>query len=91
MSEHPASPISEINQLVEQHNPFDRSLVVKSHDVWTSKFPDVPSINEHISAAIFKGIEQVRAGDRNMLGITITAEKGLGKSHLLNLPPQPTN
>jgi KAP family P-loop domain len=84
MSEQPASPISEINQLVEQYNPFDCSLVVKSHDVWASKFPDVPSINGHISAAIFKGIEQVRAGDRTVLGITITAEKGLGKSHLIS-------
>lgn len=84
MSEHPASPITEINQLVEQHNPFDCSLVVKSHDVWASKFPDVPSINGNISAAIFKGIEQIRSGDRNVLGITITAEKGLGKSHLIS-------
>ncbi len=84
MSEHPASSITDINQLVEQHNPFDCSLVVKSHDVWASKFPDVPAINGHISAAIFKGIEQVRAGDRNVLGITIIAEKGLGKSHLIS-------
>ena len=84
MSEHPASPITDINQLVEQHNPFDCSLVVKSHDVWASKFPDVPSINGNISAAIFKGIEQVRSGDRNILGITIVSEKGLGKSHLIS-------
>ena len=84
MSELPASPISEINQLVEQHNPFDRSLVVKSHDVWASNFPDVSSINGHIFAAILKGIEQVRSRDRNVLGITIISEKGLGKSHLIS-------
>jgi KAP family P-loop domain len=84
MSEHPTSPISEINQLVEQNNPFDRSLVVKSHDVWASKFPDVPSINGNVSAAIFKGIKQIKDGDRSVLGITITAEKGLGKSHLIS-------
>lgn len=84
MSEHPASPISEINQLIERYNPFGCSLVVRSHDVWASKFPDVPSINGHISAAIFKGIEQVRAGDRNVLGVTIVSEKGLGKSHLIS-------
>lgn len=83
MSEHPTST-ADINQLIEQHNPFDCSLVVKSHDVWASKFPDVPSINGQISAAIFKGIEQVKTGDRNVLGITITAEKGLGKSHLIS-------
>ena len=84
MSEHPTSPIIDIHQLIELYNPFDRSLVVKSHDVWASKFPDVPSINGSISTAIFKGIEQVRSGDRNVLGITITAEKGLGKSHLIS-------
>jgi hypothetical protein len=84
MSEHPASPILDIHQLVERHNPFDRSLVVKSHDVWTSKFPDVPAINGHISSAIFKGIEQVRSGERDVLGITIISEKGLGKSHLIS-------
>ncbi len=84
MSEHPASPISEINQLVEQHNPFDRSPVVRSTDIWASNFPDVPSINGNISADIFKCIEQVQSGDRNVLGITITAEKGLGKSHLIS-------
>ena len=84
MFEHPTSTITDIHQLIEQHNPFDCSLVVKSHDVWASKFPDVPSINGQISAAIFKGIEQVRTGDRSVLGITITAEKGLGKSHLIS-------
>jgi KAP family P-loop domain len=84
MFEHSASLITDINQLVEKHNPFDCSLVVKSHDVWESKFPDVPSINGHISEAIFKGIEQVRSGDRSVLGVTITAEKGLGKSHLIS-------
>jgi KAP family P-loop domain len=85
MSEHPASPILDIHQLVERYNPFDRSLVVRSHDVWASKFPDVPAINGHISAAIFKGIEQVKSGDRGgVLGVTITAEKGLGKSHLIS-------
>jgi hypothetical protein len=84
MSEHPASPILDIHQLVERYNPFDRSPVVRSNDVWISNFPDVPAINGHISAAIFKGIEQVRAGDRDVLGITIIAEKGLGKSHLIS-------
>jgi AAA ATPase domain len=84
MSEHPASPITDIHQLVEQHNPFDRSPVVRSNDIWASNFPDVPAINGHISAAIFNGIEQVKSGDRNVLGITITAEKGLGKSHLIS-------
>jgi KAP family P-loop domain len=84
MSEHPASPTTDIHQLIERYNPFGCSPVVRSHDVWASKFPDVPSINGNISAAIFKGLEQVRAEELNVLGITIISEKGLGKSHLIS-------
>ena len=75
--------LNDINQLIEKQNPFDRSLVVKSHDVWESKFPDVASINSHISDAIFQGVDQIRSGQRSVLGITLTAERGLGKSHLI--------
>lgn len=78
------SSISDIHKLIESHNPFDRSLAVRSHDIWEHKFPDVPSINGHISDAIFNGIEQIRSGQRSVLGVTITAEKGLGKSHLIS-------
>ena len=79
-----SSAISDLNKLIESENPFDRSLTVRSHDVWERKFPDVPSINKHISDAVFHGIEQIRKGQRSVLGITIKAERGLGKSHLVS-------
>jgi hypothetical protein len=78
------SAISDLRKLIEAQNPFDRSLVVKSHDVWAQTFPDLPSINGHVSDAIFQGIAQVQAGNRSVLGLTITAEKGSGKSHLIS-------
>lgn len=78
------SSISDLKKAIESQNPFDRSLVVRSHDVWEQSFPDVPSINAHASDAIFQAIEQIRAGQRSVTGITLKAEKGLGKSHLIS-------
>ena len=78
------SELSDLDKLIANQNPFDRSPVVRTHDVWEQKFPDVPSINGHISDAIFQGIDQIREGQRSVLGVTITAEKGLGKSHLIS-------
>ncbi|HEY9906245.1 MAG TPA: hypothetical protein V6D18_01400, partial [Thermosynechococcaceae cyanobacterium] len=78
------SAISDLNKAIEAENPFDRSLVVRSHDVWEQKFPDVPFINGHISDAVFQSIDQIRKGQRSVVGITIKAEKGFGKSHLIS-------
>ncbi|MFN6569943.1 P-loop NTPase fold protein [Dendronalium sp. ChiSLP03b] len=79
-----SSSYSDLNKAITNHNPFDRSLVVRSHDIWNQSFPDVTSINAHVSDAIFQSIEQIRTGNRSVVGITIKAEKGLGKSHLIS-------
>lgn len=78
------SSYSDINKAITSHNPFDRSLVVRNHDIWNQAFPDVPSINAHASDAVFQAIEQISTGKRSVIGITIKAEKGLGKSHLMS-------
>lgn len=78
------SSIADLNKAIASQNPFDRSLIVRSNDIWNPSFPDVPSINAHASDAIFQAIEQIRAGYRTVIGITIKAEKGLGKSHLIS-------
>ena len=78
------SSIPDLNKAIVSQNPFDRSLIVRSNDIWKPSFPDVPSINAHASDAIFQAIEQIRAGYRTVSGITIKAEKGLGKSHLIS-------
>lgn len=79
-----SSSITDLDNLIKSQNPFDRPLVVRSQDVWGKGFPDVPSLNAHASDAVFEAIEKVRTGQRQVIGITITAEKGLGKSHLIS-------
>jgi hypothetical protein len=78
------SAITDLNHAIKSENPFDRPLVVRSHDVWEQSFPDVPSINAHASNAVFQAIEQIRVGQLSVIGITIKAERGLGKSHLIS-------
>ncbi|BAZ53730.1 hypothetical protein NIES4103_64130 [Nostoc sp. NIES-4103] len=75
---------NELINAINTHNPFQGRLVVRSHNVWEQSFPDVPSLNAHASEAIYQAIEKVRSGQRQVVGITITAERGLGKSHLIS-------
>jgi hypothetical protein len=79
-----SSSSADLDNLIKSQNPFDRPLVVRSQDVWGKGFPDVPSLNAHASDAVFEAIEKVRIGQRQVIGITITAEKGLGKSHIIS-------
>lgn len=79
-----SSSIVDLINAVKSQNPFDRPLVVRSQDVWGIGFPDVPSLNAHASSAVFEAVEKVRTRQRHVVGITITAEKGLGKSHLIS-------
>ncbi|MDM9581167.1 P-loop NTPase fold protein [Nostoc sp. GT001] len=79
-----SSAITDITNAIASQNPFDRPLVVRSQDVWGKGFPDVPSLNAQVSDTIFEAIEKVRLGQRHIFGVTITAEKGLGKSHLIS-------
>ncbi|MEL6459183.1 MAG: hypothetical protein AAFQ91_13140, partial [Cyanobacteria bacterium J06621_15] len=65
----------ELKNIIEKHNPFDRPLVVRNNDIWEKHFPDVSSINSHASDEVFKAIEEVKNGNKSVVGITITAEK----------------
>ncbi|MBD2199599.1 MULTISPECIES: hypothetical protein [Calothrix] len=75
---------SDIDELIKNHNPFAGHFIVKSQQIWGNSFPDVPSINSHASNAVFDAVEKIRQGQRTTVGITITAEKGLGKSHIIS-------
>ncbi|HEY9596718.1 MAG TPA: P-loop NTPase fold protein [Cyanophyceae cyanobacterium] len=78
------SSIEELKNAIKADNPFDRPLFVKQEDIWGRGFPDVLSLNAHASDAIFEAIEKVRIGKRSTIGITVTAERGLGKSHVIS-------
>lgn len=74
----------ELINAINNHNPFEGRLVVRKENIWGLGFPDVPSLNAHASDAVYDAIDKVRSGKRQVIGITITAEKGLGKSHLIS-------
>ncbi|MBD2208579.1 hypothetical protein H6G27_01680 [Nostoc linckia FACHB-104] len=75
---------STIDELIKKQNPFAGHLVVKPQQIWGKSFPDVPSINSHASNAVFDAVEKIRQGQRTTAGITIVAERGLGKSHIIS-------
>lgn len=75
---------STIDDLIKNQNPFAGHIVVRPQQIWGKSFPDVPSINAHASNAVFDAVEKVIKGKRETVGITITAEKGLGKSHIIS-------
>ncbi|HBW33400.1 hypothetical protein ACN23B_21590 [Anabaena sp. FACHB-709] len=75
---------STIDELIRNQNPFAGHIVVRPQQIWGKSYPDVPSINAHASNAVFDAVEKIHNGKRETVGITITAEKGLGKSHLIS-------
>lgn len=75
---------SQIDELIKNKNPFAGHIVVRSSQVWGKSFPDVPSINAHASNAVFDAVDKVSKGERETVGITITAERGVGKSHIIS-------
>ncbi|MBD2520358.1 hypothetical protein H6G93_36560 [Nostoc sp. FACHB-973] len=78
------SKSNDLMNAINNHNPFKGRLVVKDHNVWGEGFPDEPSLNAHASNAVYQAIEEVRCGQQKVVGITITAERGLGKSHVIS-------
>jgi hypothetical protein len=72
-------------QAIQGENPFDRNLFVKQNDIWERDFVDVPSLNLEASDLVLKAVDVIRSGKRNKaIGITLTAERGLGKSHIIS-------
>ncbi|MBD3562296.1 ATP-binding protein, partial [Planktothrix sp. FACHB-1355] len=47
-------------------------------------FPDLSTLNAHASDAVFQAIQQVSSGEAKVTSLAITAEKGVGKTHLLS-------
>ncbi|MBD0387596.1 MAG: hypothetical protein ICV54_14000 [Nostoc sp. C3-bin3] len=75
---------NDLINVISKNNPFQGRLVVRDQNVWGQGFPDVSSFNSHASDAVYDAIEKVRSGQRKVVGITITAERGLGKSHIIS-------
>ncbi|MBD2507239.1 hypothetical protein H6G91_08145 [Nostoc muscorum FACHB-395] len=75
---------STIDELIQKQNPFAGHLVVKPQQIWGKSFPDAPSINAHASNAVFDALDKIQKGQHTTVGITIVAERGLGKSHIIS-------
>ena len=74
-----------LDDLIKNHNPFAGQTVVRPPQIWAKSFPDVASINAHASDAVFRcRCSKSRQGQRQVVGITITADKGLGKSQTIS-------
>ncbi len=73
-----------LDNIIKDNNPFNRALIVTKQDIWQKNFPDFPGLNSHASDGVFQAIEEIKNNQRKLIGITIQAEKGLGKSHLIS-------
>jgi hypothetical protein len=78
------STANNLENLIKDHNPFAGHTVVRPPQIWAKSFPDVASINAHASDAVFDAVIRVRQGQRQVVGITITADKGAGKSQIIS-------
>lgn len=77
--------LDQINELIKNHNPFAGQTIVKSHQIWENTFPDVPTINNHASDAVFSALELINSGQRqSVIGITIVGDKGIGKTQVIS-------
>jgi Cdc6-like AAA superfamily ATPase len=75
----------QIKELIKNHNPFAGKTIVQSRQIWENTFPDVPTINNHASDAVFSALELINSGERpNVVGITIIGERGSGKSSVIS-------
>ncbi|MDB9375270.1 P-loop NTPase fold protein [Nodularia sphaerocarpa] len=87
MTNPPTSPIEAVNTAIQSHNPFINAGIVKEQDIWGKKLPDVSTLNAHASNKVFEAIEFVRTSQFSqdkVTSITITAQQGVGKTHLLS-------
>lgn len=78
------SPREDLNRAIESQNPFQVELVVTKQNVWEKELPDVASINAHASDTVFEAIDQVRIRQRQVAGVTIFADPGFGKTHIIS-------
>ncbi|MCB8751286.1 hypothetical protein [Planktothrix agardhii] len=79
-----ASEFSNIDDLIQQQNPFAGHTVVRNSQVWGKSLPDVPSINAHISDTVFDVINKINQNSMQTVGITVFGEKGLGKTQVIS-------
>ena len=79
--------ITEINELLQDTNPFDKGLVVKDQNIWGTSFPDIPELNKHVSDAIYASMNKLQESPSSLdkvSSMVIRAQRGAGKTHLIS-------
>jgi AAA ATPase domain len=76
--------LQEINAELEHQNPFAKPPFLNAQDIWGKEFLDFEPLNAHASDAVFKALEQIRAGQYPTTSIAITAQNGTGKTHIIS-------
>lgn len=79
-----SSCLEDINAALLSHNPFAQPPFVNANNIWGKGFPDVENLNAHASDAVFKALEDIRAGLCSTASILITAQDGTGKTHIIS-------
>jgi hypothetical protein len=72
-----------LKEIIENNNPFSE-YIVRTEDIWKKEFLDETSLNYPASNLVFQSVEKLERGELNVIGITLRAEKGVGKSHLIS-------
>ncbi|AUT02197.1 hypothetical protein CLI64_18390 [Nostoc sp. CENA543] len=87
MTNNPVSSIEVVNAAIQSQNPFINAGIAKEQDVWGRKLPDVTTLNSHASDTVFQAIDLVNKSTYSqdkVTSIAITAQQGVGKTHLLS-------
>ena len=78
------SSIEDVNAALLSQNPFAKPPFLNAGDVWGKEFFDVETINAHASDAVFQALAQIRVGQYPTTSITISAQNGTGKTHVIS-------
>lgn len=78
------SSLEDLNAALLSQNPFAKPPFLNAGDVWGQEFFDVETINAHASDAVFQALAQIRTGQYPTTSITISAQNGTGKTHVIS-------
>lgn len=72
-----------LQSILNSYNPFQKPAIVTNQEVWGEGFPDLEILNSHASDTVLSALNQVKLNGR-IIPLAITAERGLGKSHIIS-------
>jgi hypothetical protein len=81
------SPIQNINNLIQNYNPFRNMGIVTAQNIWKQEVPDLSTFNKHASDKVFEAINKVKTAqnrDEKITSLVLTAQYGVGKTHILS-------